>query len=310
MLRRCVFGPHHVPLFVELHAGQRRRLDGKRLRRRIPLARHFAFRHGALLDAEDRLAVGAIEDVHQAGLPDQRERGNRSSVLPDVHHHRRRRLIGIPQVVMHGLEVPLVLPGLHIDGHDGIRKQVGAGTIAAPVVGRRTADRHVEDAALLIEGLIPAPVVDAGPSLPSLVQPRLVPLFSRPRHGVEFPQLRARAGIERTRVARRPVLDFPRRGAQHDDVLVDGRHAVPRHRDLGLAVLSEAARQIAGRGIQRDELRTGGEDDAGGILSIARPERDAARGRRRLLRQLVTPQLLACFRVEREDAIALRGQDT
>ena len=41
---------------------------------------------------------------------------------------------------MHGLEMPLVLAGLGIDRHDRVGEQVVAGSIAAPVVRRRTGD--------------------------------------------------------------------------------------------------------------------------------------------------------------------------
>src|SRR5258705_7192014 len=133
VLGRRVRRRHHVFL-PEDRLRERRRLQRERLRRRIPLARNIALRDRTLLDAEYRLPVRAIEDEHVAALADRRERRDRPASLSDVDQARRGREIDVPDVVMHGLEVPSVLPGGDIDGNDGVGEQVVARAIAAPVV--------------------------------------------------------------------------------------------------------------------------------------------------------------------------------
>ena len=151
VLGRRVRGAHDVFL-PEARLRQRRRLQRERLRRRIPFARNVACRDPTLLDAEHRLSVRSIEDEQVAALADRRERGNRPASLSDVDQPGRGRLIDVPDVVMHGLEVPAVLPGGDIDGNDGVAEQVAAGAIAAPVVRGGSGHRHVKDAACFVDG--------------------------------------------------------------------------------------------------------------------------------------------------------------
>ena len=276
-----VVGRHHVFL-LELDARQRRRLHGERLRRRIPLAGDVALRHGPLLDAEDRFAGHAIEDEHVAGLADGGERRNRPAVLADVHQRRRRRHVRVPEIVVHGLEVPLVLARLGIHRDHRVRVQVAAGAIAAPVVGGRPGDRHVEDAALFVHRHVPAPDVHARAALPAVVRPRLVTGFAGPRHGVEFPELLPGARVERPRVAGRTIRHFADRRAERDDVLEDEGHAVPRHADIGDPVGAEPFRRLPGRRVERHQPRAARfalrgarrEHHALWVVAIARPVRE------------------------------------
>ena len=52
----------------------------------------------------------AIEDEHVCRLANQSERWCTAPVARYVHERGGRRLIRIPQIVMHALEVPQVLP--------------------------------------------------------------------------------------------------------------------------------------------------------------------------------------------------------
>ncbi len=47
---------------------------------------------------------------------------------------RGGRQIEVPDIVMHGLEVPEILAGGCLDGDDGVAEQVGALAIAAPAI--------------------------------------------------------------------------------------------------------------------------------------------------------------------------------
>ena len=67
MLRSCVGRSDEI---IGGHANARdsRRLDGKRLRGRIPLGRHVAFGNRPLLDTEYRLARYSIQYENPSGF--------------------------------------------------------------------------------------------------------------------------------------------------------------------------------------------------------------------------------------------------
>ena len=223
---------------------------------------------------------------------------------------------------MHGLEVPLVFPGFRVDGDDGIREQVVARAIAAPVVRGRSGDGHIEDAALDVRGHVPAPDVHARAPLPAVVLPRVVAALAGARHGVKLPELLAGTRVVRRRVAGRADRHLAHRRAQRNHVLEDDRHAVPSDGDVGDAVPAEAFGRLARGRVERHQprrrvrrarveaaasgfhvRRARGENDPLGVVAVAGPVRDAA-ARRVAVRDLIAPDLLAGGRVEREDVIA------
>ena len=198
---------------------------------------------------------------------------------------------------MHRLEVPAILAGLGIDRDDRVREEIVAGTIAAPVVARRSGDRHVEDAALFVERHVPRPHVHARAIPPSVIEPGVVTELAGQRHGVEVPQPLAGAHVERARIAGLGEIHFAGRCAEDRDVLIDRRHAIPRHRDLDDALVAEVVRRCAGCGIERDELRPGGQQDARRETAVARPVGNTARRRPHAGRQRVPPHLFAACRL-------------
>ena len=99
-----------------------RRLGGKRLRRRVPLAGHVALRHRPLLDRPDRLAGGAIEHVEPALLGRLRDGLDHAAVDGDVGENRRARDVHVPDAVVDELVVPLALAGLQVDARPGSRR--------------------------------------------------------------------------------------------------------------------------------------------------------------------------------------------
>src|SRR4029453_9917815 len=193
VLRRGVGFGNYV-FFFETDLRERRRLERKRLRRRIPLARHITFGDGTLLDAEDGLSVRAVEDEHITSLADGSEGRNGPSVLYDIDKAWCGRHVRIPDVVMHRLKVPFVFARLCVDRNDGVREEIVSRPVAAPVVRCRTGHRHVHDAPLLVDGHGETPDVGARASLPS-VAPCVVPQLSRLWLRVKIPEL-----LPRTRV--------------------------------------------------------------------------------------------------------------
>jgi len=126
-------------------------IERKRLRRRIPLARHITGRHRSFFDRPHRLTGLAIEDVHERLLRRLRQRLDRPAVHDDVGEDRRTRDVVIPDAVVHQLEVPLAHAGLQIDSDDALSKEPSARTMAAVVITCRRLDRQVGHVQLRVD---------------------------------------------------------------------------------------------------------------------------------------------------------------
>jgi hypothetical protein len=131
-----------------------------------------------------------------------------------------------------------------------------------------------------------------------------VPEFAWQRHGAEVPQPFAGADVERARVAGLGEIHFAGRCAKDRHVFIDRRHAIPGHGNLDDARVAKVTRRLSGRGIERDELRSGSQDDARRETAIARPVRHAPRRRPCAGRQRVPPHFFAGVGFEREHLIA------
>src|SRR5262249_54531909 len=102
---------------------------------------------------------------------------------------------------MDHLEMPQVLSGARVGRDDAGPEQVVASTVAAILIDRWRAERHVDDATLGIYG-DEAPHVDAGPVLPAVGGPRIVVLFTRARNRTEGPDQLAGVNVPGPHVAR------------------------------------------------------------------------------------------------------------
>src|SRR5258708_5010965 len=91
--------------------------------------------------------------------------------------------------MMHNLIVPLILTCRGIYRDHRISEQIGALPVCAVVIARRTSEGHVDDVAGLVGGHGKSPVVDARTVFPVVALPDFVTGLTRPRHGVELPQL-------------------------------------------------------------------------------------------------------------------------
>src|SRR5207249_1435709 len=125
----------------------------------------------------------------------------RLTAAPDGHDNRRAGIIIVPQIVVNGLELPYPLPGPRIERQRAVCRQVVTGPIAAIVVRRARAGCAVHDPALLIDRE-PAPGIRAAAPQPAIALPAFVKRLAGARNGMEAPDLAARAGVERTDVAR------------------------------------------------------------------------------------------------------------
>src|ERR1051326_7487559 len=98
--------------------------------------------------------------------------------------------------MMNGLEIPLEFAGQRVHRNNRVAEQIIARPIAAPIIAGGGAERHVQDAAPLIESHVPAPDVDAGSFFPAVIQPGFVSGLAWAGDRMEFPDLGSRSRIE------------------------------------------------------------------------------------------------------------------
>ena len=113
------------------------------------LAGHVALRHGALFDGKQRRAGVAVEHEELRGLGSLQ---HRVLAVRQRDQRRRRGIVVVPQIVMHGLEVPDEFSGRGAQRHDGIGIAVVAEPRDAVVVDRRAAGGQEHQVALRIRG--------------------------------------------------------------------------------------------------------------------------------------------------------------
>ena len=124
--------------------------DRIRLRRGRRLRRLLGY--GPLLDADERFARYAIQQVDPSGLPCSRESLPGAPVDLDVEEHDRRGKVVVPDVVMHHLEVPAVLTRQSIERHDRRRKEVVARPYPTIEVGTGVPGREIDQPELGVRG--------------------------------------------------------------------------------------------------------------------------------------------------------------
>ena len=300
------------------------RVERKRLRRRIPLLRHIAFRDRTFFDRPDRLPGDAIEHVKKRLLGGLRHRFDRAAVDDDVGEDRRVGDVVVPDAVMDQLEMPLALAGLQIDRHEALAEEAGARPIRAEVVTGGKFDGQIGDAELFVDADL-SPRAGIARVRPRVVQPGVVPEFARPRDRVKDPEPLARAHVESADVALH--VGLPRgnaarfvRGADDDNVFGNHRRRVQadlrRHRidhlvivlfQIDEAVFAKRRDAHASLRVERDELISRRHVENSLLASIGPVREAAARelpGRRSgagAFAFAVHPQLFACFRIERDN---------
>ena len=194
----------------------------------------------------------------------------------------------VPDAVVHGLEVPHALAGPDVEGDEALGEEVVAEAVAAVVVVGRRAGRQVDVAELVVdaEG---GPDVGAAGVAPRVVQPGVDPEVVGLRDGTERPPRIARAGVDSLHpagrlLARDRLIGDGHRG--HDDVVGDdggrvdadpgmalvvhGAPAVARDagRQVDAAVVAEAARRLAGRGVDGQQVAVGGAVEDARLVAV------------------------------------------
>ena len=208
-------------------------------------------RHGLLVDADERLAGRAVEDVDPTRLARLGDSFARNAVVLQIEQHDGARAVVVPDVVMHLLEVPAVFPGLRLDRDDRCRVQVVALAHGTVVVGARVAGGKEQESELGIDGrCLPHRRAAVLPDL-VVLRPGFVARLAGARDRIERPLGCAVFRAERLHAAADAVLGA-REARDHEAVVIkrSGRDAEPVLPALGL----HGPRDLAGALIERDEL--------------------------------------------------------
>src|SRR3954468_3439066 len=290
------------------------------LRGRQPFTFRGPLRDAALLDRPYRLAGVAIEHEDKALLGRLDHDIALTIAGVDARERRLRRQIGIPDVVMHGLECPYELAGLDAQRDHRIGMLVVARPLAAPKIRRRRGRRQEDQSARRVDR---HRLPDIGlPGFDAVALERL-----------EGPARLTAARIERAhhtarRVDAAVVAD---RGADHDDPAADRRRrgdlefAGPfqLHANIGpdFTALAEAGTGDSRLRIERDQANiVRAHEDARSTCGIYRrlivdPVSDAAAdvaiGGTLVDRDLriVAPFLRARAGIERDHLVERRAED-
>src|SRR6185295_15603885 len=111
------------------------------------------------------------------------------------------------------------------------------------------------DAALLVDGEIPAPVIHTQPTLPSIVEPtRVVIGITGLCNGCEAPQLIAGARVKGACVSGSvSKCDFDVIGAKDNDVFIDERHSSPLHARIDKTSHTKRRIGLSGSCVEREQ---------------------------------------------------------
>src|SRR5205823_9123849 len=100
---------------------------------------NFALRNLSIFNSKYRYSGLAIQNENESEFSRLHQRGNLFSFDRDIEQDRRGGQVHIPEVVMHGLEIPFELAGRCIECNDGIAEEIISFAVETVVVARRTA---------------------------------------------------------------------------------------------------------------------------------------------------------------------------
>src|SRR5206468_3317109 len=126
-------------------------LEWKWLRGPGPLTSQIGCWDCALFNGKKRLARLAVEQEYESALGNLCDRVDARGMPRHRDEIGRGREIAVPEVVVHGLEMPQPLPGRRIECDERVREQVGAGAGATIEVRRRRTRGDEHDAPPLID---------------------------------------------------------------------------------------------------------------------------------------------------------------
>ena len=241
-----------------------RRLGGQRLGCRRHLAGHHAGRIAAVLNREQRLAVGPVEQIHPALFGCLGDGIHSLAVALHGDQAGRRRKIAVPQIVPDALEMPDSLAGCGVQGQQRVGEQIVSHAIGPIKVGGRRAGRNINDAALAVQRHA-GPVVGGAGVSPGILRPCVVAEFAGMRNGMERPAERPAADIVGANVPGRRRQGFGLPSANDQKVPInDSRSGQDDGLPLGIApqvlakidpaILAKTRNRFAGRCVERVDI--------------------------------------------------------
>ena len=256
------------------------------------------------LRVDERDAVRrALQNPQIAVAARVHEAGHGTAVALHVDQQRRRDLVPVPRAVPVVLVIAAQLAGLDVERDDGVRIEVVAGAhVARPRPGIAGAPERQAEPGVVAAG---DPHRRAA-GLPRVLRPRVVTELAGARNRIRLPDLVARVRVERDDEAADAALAA--RHTDHDPPLRGERRE--RHVVAAVVVLDRALPcHLAGRGVERDDLRV-----AGRRVDLVAVQRDApvrrvphAQVRRQSMP--ITPQQVAGRGIEREHLVERRRDE-
>ena len=152
-------------------------------------------RERPLLYRVDGLAGLPVEHEDVGRLGDLGHHVAPPAVVDDGEQVGGRREVAVPDVVVHGLEVPDALAGRGVEGEQGVGEEVGAHAVAAVEVGGGRAGGDENEAPLVVHRHA-RPVVGGADAEPGVGRPGVVAELAGMRDGVEDPPHLAGAHVE------------------------------------------------------------------------------------------------------------------
>ncbi len=117
------------------------------------VAFHGALGHRDLLHRNDGFARPPVQHIEVAALGGLDDGRNLALRPVDVHQGGLGRQVAIPEVMVHGLELPAHLAGVQVQRHQGIGEALGFGAAGhAPLVGRLVAGGDVDQPQRFVGG--------------------------------------------------------------------------------------------------------------------------------------------------------------
>src|SRR5690349_9944478 len=196
----------------------------------------------------------------------------------------RGRGVVIPDIVMHGLEVPPIFSGARIEGQQRIGEQIVAGPIAAIKLVLCGGDRKIRDAGLFIDSNL-SPYIDAAHVFVRVLRPRVVAELALMRNGVKHPDKLAGYDIKSADVPRRRQIALPRKASEDDEVFENSprssrcqrnRRAIDPDLQIELSMIRERVHGLSRQRLDRIKIPGRGDKDAAIAAIFALPVIGAA----------------------------------
>src|SRR4029434_7461475 len=166
--------------------GIRRRLGRRRLSGRRLLARNVGLRHRTFLDRPYWLSCHAIKNIKPADFVRQRHGFDSPAVDINIGQNRSRRIVEVPNWMVHQLIMPFSLARLEIDCHETLPKEIVSWAVSAVVVGGRSFNWEVNQSELFVDGDL-SPNSRIAIDGPRTVLPGFTAKLARSRDRIESP---------------------------------------------------------------------------------------------------------------------------